>query len=234
VEEMSEDVNSFLDALSLDYIDFLGFSLGGQCGQLVALAKPERIRRLILVGADPSAPLPEHEICPRGEPKLERFSGLLTVETEEGWRNAYTLAFFRDDDQGRAAADAYFKRLLPSEFNDNAQDGKLPSFVDVPGFLRQIAAIKDWWEPREGEPKPGRSFYRLKELKMPTLVMTGDDDYLVPQQRSWELMSQIDHTQLVIWPKAGHASIWQYAENFAVRINEFLDSDPTNYTEPRL
>ncbi|KAK8080218.1 hypothetical protein PG997_008036 [Apiospora hydei] len=231
IKDMGDDLNEFLDALSLDFIDLLGFSMGSMASQMAILAKPERVRRLVLIGADPSGPTPGDHFWPRTDPDLNRFLMLQKSASEADWQRAYTLVFFRNEPQGVAAADAYFGRLRESEYNENAGEGRLPAFQDVEGFMIQLGAIKDWCKPKD---KALHSFYRMHELTMPTLVMTGDDDYVVPTPRSYELLHALPNCQLVIWPRAGHASIWQYAESNAARVNEFLDSDPENYAEPRL
>ncbi|KAK8010993.1 alpha/beta-hydrolase [Apiospora arundinis] len=231
IKDMGDDLNAFLDALTLDLIDLLGFSMGSMASQMATLAKPERVRRLILVGADPSGPTLGDHFWPRTDPDLNRFLTLQRSATEEAWQRAYTLVFFRNDVQGEAAADAYFQRLRESEYNENAAEGRLPTFQDVEGFMVQLGAIKHWCAPKD---RKLHSFYRMHELTMPVLVMTGDDDYVVPTPRSYELLHALPNCQLVIWPRAGHASIWQYAESNAARVNEFLDSDPENYSEPRL
>lgn len=228
---MGNDLNEFLDALSLHLVDLLGFSIGSMACQMATLAKPKRVRRLILIGADPSAPIPGEHFWPRTDPNLDRFLTLQRSATEAEWQNAYTLTFFRDDDKGRAAANAYFKRVRESEFNECAAEGKLPGFNNVEAFMTQLGCIKHWCAPGD---RNKHSFYRLQELTMPVLVMTGDDDYLVPTPRSYELLHGIPNCQLAIWPESGHASVWQYAENNAARVNEFLDSDPEKYADARL
>lgn len=231
VNFMGDDLNHFLDALLLDRVDLLGFSIGSMACQMATLSRPERVRRLILIGADPSGPIPGEHFWPRTDPNLDQFLQLQKSATEAEWQNAYTLTFFRNDDQGRAAAGAYFKRVRVSEFNESAANGKLPAFNDVESFMIQLKCIKNWCEPGD---RNKHSFYRLHELTMPVLVMTGDDDYLVPTPRSYELLHGIPNCQLVIWPCAGHASVWQYAENNAARVNEFLDSNPEDFGTPRL
>lgn len=228
---MGDDLNHFLDALSLEKVDLLGFSIGSMACQMATLSKPERVRRLVLIGADPSAPIPGEHFWPRTDPNLDQFLQLQKSASEAEWQNAYTLTFFRNDDQGRAAANAYFKRVRESEFNESATEGKLPVFNDVESFMIQLGCIKHWCTPGD---KSKHSYYRLHEFTMPVLVMTGDDDYLVPTCRSYELMDGMPNCQLVIWPRAGHASVWQYAENNAARVNEFLDSDPEDHMNPRL
>ncbi len=56
IEQFALDLNDFLDGLGLGRIDLLGFSDGGNIALTFALAHPERVRKLILNGAnlDPS------------------------------------------------------------------------------------------------------------------------------------------------------------------------------------
>lgn len=229
VHESAKDVHAFLDALSLDCVDLLGFSIGGMCVQMVALAKPDRIRRLIIIGADPSAPAPEDTKWPRTDPPKGPIHKLMAANTDDEWRQAYNEGFFWLDEQGQASGDAYWERVTNSEFNERSVDSRIPVILGMDRTSRQIEAIMDWFTPNKAN-----SYYRLKELKMPVLVMTGDDDVLIPTPRSWELMAGLDNAQLVIWPRSGHGSIWQYAKSVADRINEFLDSDPADYTNPQL
>jgi pimeloyl-ACP methyl ester carboxylesterase len=49
IEQMAEDTNGLLDALGIARADILGISLGGRIALGLALAHPERVRRLVLV-----------------------------------------------------------------------------------------------------------------------------------------------------------------------------------------
>ncbi len=56
INQFALDLNGFLDGLGLGRIDLLGFSDGGNIALTFALAHPERLRKLVLNGAnlDPS------------------------------------------------------------------------------------------------------------------------------------------------------------------------------------
>lgn len=47
----ADDVNKFLDELKLDSITYIGFSLGGMVGFNLAVTHPEKIKKLITIGA---------------------------------------------------------------------------------------------------------------------------------------------------------------------------------------
>ena len=50
---MARDAIAFIEALSLEKMDVLGFSLGGFIAQEVALLKPDLVRKLVLAGTGP-------------------------------------------------------------------------------------------------------------------------------------------------------------------------------------
>src|SRR3954464_7297983 len=48
VTDMARDAIAFIDALGLERVDLLGFSLGGHVAQELVLLRPLRVRRLLL------------------------------------------------------------------------------------------------------------------------------------------------------------------------------------------
>jgi pimeloyl-ACP methyl ester carboxylesterase len=56
VRGMAEVVHVLLDALGIDAVDLLGWSIGGYVGQTVALTWPERVRHLVIAGSGPGGP----------------------------------------------------------------------------------------------------------------------------------------------------------------------------------
>ena len=63
VTDMARDVVLFLGALGLDQVDLLGFSLGGDIAQELALLRPRLVRRIVLAGT-----------APQGGPDLHRWT----------------------------------------------------------------------------------------------------------------------------------------------------------------
>jgi pimeloyl-ACP methyl ester carboxylesterase len=87
---MAEVVRALLDALKVDKIDLLGWSLGGYVAQTVTLNWPERVRRLVIAGSGPGGPdgPPPHprvaEIAATLAPTREDLRFLFFTETETG------------------------------------------------------------------------------------------------------------------------------------------------------
>jgi pimeloyl-ACP methyl ester carboxylesterase len=53
VKEMARDAITFLDAMTFDQVDVLGFSLGSFVAQEIALIRPAVVRRLVLASSAP-------------------------------------------------------------------------------------------------------------------------------------------------------------------------------------
>ena len=234
------NVLALIDALQLTKVDLFGFSMGGCAMQMVALTRPDAVRKLILAGTNPSAPsasptttTPSSEskaigtqgiVWPRDIPPshaiaaLSAGDGTVASEIEQG----ITTSFFPDTGAGRAAARAYFERVY-SRSRDTISDASgqeepLHTFLPPLPSARQRAAYAHW-----STPNLHNSFDRLGELTKPVLVLSGDEDLLIPTSRSWELMKGIGDAELIVSSRAGHGFLWQYARRVAGDVGRFLD-----------
>jgi pimeloyl-ACP methyl ester carboxylesterase len=50
IEAMAHDTVAFIQALGLDQVDLLGFSVGGFIAQVIAREQPQLVRKIILAG----------------------------------------------------------------------------------------------------------------------------------------------------------------------------------------
>ncbi|KAK4949527.1 hypothetical protein LTR10_012145 [Elasticomyces elasticus] len=221
----ANNVIAFVCTLGLTKIDLLGFSMGGCCVQMVALTRPDLVRRLVIAGSGPSVPCKrstEGIVWPRDEPPryaimtLSKGDGTIGAEIEEGIR----VSFFQDSETGRRAARAYFDRIYTRTPSTCGGENVIHDLLDAERTAEQRKAYVDW-----STPNPQNSFDRLGELKMPVLVLNGDDDLLIPTSRSWELVKGIPDAQLIIYPQTGHGFIWQYAKRIAEDVGRFLNGD---------
>ena len=64
---------------------------------------------------------------------------------------------------------------------------------------------------------------RLNELKMPVLVLTGDDDRIVPTEQSLWLGRQIPGAKLVVIQGSGHLSHEEKPAEFMQTVQDFLN-----------
>jgi pimeloyl-ACP methyl ester carboxylesterase len=64
VQQMALDAIAFIDALGLDEVDLMGFSIGSFVAQEIALIRPSAVRRLILASAAPQGAPGMHRWAP--------------------------------------------------------------------------------------------------------------------------------------------------------------------------
>lgn len=215
----AESLLSFVHSLNLSTIDLAGFSMGGACVQQVALTEPTLIRKLIIMGTSASQPGPESDVAgivwPREMPPDEPITILSTGTDEDATFTGIAKSFFYDDEEGFAHAKAFWERVKTR--NVPGEPLKL-ELLDDEKSKRQRDAYAEWREP-----VPTNSYDRLGELKMPVLVMNGDNDVLIPTSRSWEMSKRIPRAQLMIYPRAGHGFLYQFAELVGTHVNLFLD-----------
>jgi pimeloyl-ACP methyl ester carboxylesterase len=203
---MAKNAEAFVDALGLELIDLLGFSIGGMIAQQIAVDRPELIRKLILVGT-----------APRNHDAGDG-AGAMTPETMSVFgasydppENLWLKVFFTDSEQSQAAGRAFLKRYLSRTENRDApiNDKVAPA---------QIAAVGQW------AVHPGERFAYLKNIKQPTLVVSGNHDVIVYTVNSLHLVQNMPNARLLLYPDANHGSWYQNPEDFVFEVNRFLNS----------
>src|SRR6266852_5564445 len=202
---MAKNAEAFVDALGLKQIDLLGFSLGGMVAQQITLDRPELIRKLILVGTAPrgfdAGDGPGH-ITPE--------TAAIFAVTYDPPENLWLKVFFTDSEKSQAAGREFLKRYLSRTENRDApiNDKVAPA---------QIAAIGEWGS------HPGERFAYLKNIKQPTLVVSGNHDVIVYTLNSLYLVQNMPNAKLILYPDANHGSWYEYHEDFVFETNRFLD-----------
>src|ERR1700676_5447979 len=101
VRGMAEVVPLLLDALGIDAVDLLGWSLGGYVGQTVALTWPERVRHLVIARSGPGGP-----DAPRPRPGVAEVAAKTAAPRED-----VHFLFFTEPEAGTAAARRHLDRI---------------------------------------------------------------------------------------------------------------------------
>lgn len=134
VEEMAANAAAFIKALGLGGADILGFSLGGLVAQELALAEPELVRRLILLGTGPRG----GEGMASLTPEAQKIFGARYDEPDHLWLKV----FFTPSEVSQAAGRAYLKRFRARVA------GRDPEVSDKVAAA-QLEALAKWGAPRE-------------------------------------------------------------------------------------
>lgn len=206
VEAMADDAGAFLDALGLEHVDVIGFSLGGMVAQALALARPDMIRRLVLAGTGPAGGRGIDSVP--GVTYRAMLRGALTRTDSKEY------LFFNRDVVGKTAAREFIRRL-----KERSTDRDTP--ITVRAFRTQLTAITTWGRAQASD---------LSCLTQPILVVNGDHDKMVPSALSEDLHRRLPDSRLVIYPNSGHGAIFQHHDQFTREVLTHL-TGPTTPTE---
>lgn len=198
LEETAHSVIAIVHALGYEKINLLGLSMGGMIAQEVVRAAPSLVSKLILVGTGPRGGQGIDKVTPVTFAHM--FHALLKHKDMKRY------IFYTNDAQGEQVANEVFARL-------KRHNGYADVPMKVSSFLKQLRAIKKW-----GVAEPDD----LSFVKQPTLIVNGDQDEMVPTVNSHLMHQKIKGSQLIIYPHAGHGSLFQYAYAFSKAVQIFL------------
>jgi pimeloyl-ACP methyl ester carboxylesterase len=202
---MAKNAEAFIDGLGLTKVDLLGFSIGGMIAQQITLDRPELIRKLILVGT-----APRNHDAGDGQGHITPETAAIFGATYNPPENLWLKVFFTDSEKSQAAGRAFLKRYLSRTENRDTpiSDKVAPA---------QLAAVGEWGS------QPGERFAYLKNIKQPTLVVSGNHDLIVYTVNSLYLVQHMPNAKLILYPDANHGSWYENHEDFVFETNRFLD-----------
>lgn len=198
-----ELTRGFMDALGVSQAILVGNSAGGTLAAEFALAYPERVQALVLVDAAiyTSGGAPPFVQPLLRTPQLRRVGPLL-LRNLERWGQRFGDLAWHDPSKFTAEAwDGYRKPLQANNW-------------DV--ALWEFTATSQWSDVAQ----------RVAELAPPVLVMTGDDDRIVPTAESERLASEIPGAALVVVPNCGHVPHEECPDFFLAALADFVAQLP--------
>jgi pimeloyl-ACP methyl ester carboxylesterase len=203
IQEMTAHFLALADALGLHEVDLLGFSLGGMVAQQAALERPSLIRRMLLVG---TAPEGGEDIMHVEKPELGR---IFSDAGLSGYERLVRL-FFTPSDASRKAGQEFVARLGLRTTDREPVSGPMVAQA-------QLAAFRAW------ERVDGERFAKLRRITQPCLVVNGMFDRMIPVRNSYFLAEHLPDATLLVFPDAGHGSLFQYPDAFVAQAKLFLD-----------
>jgi pimeloyl-ACP methyl ester carboxylesterase len=200
VADMARDAVRFIDALQLESIDLLGFSLGGHLAQEIALVRPRLPRRLVLAGT-----------APQGAPDLHRWSDDVYrwACADDITPDGFLALFFSGSETSVKRGWEYLTRT-------HARTEERDPETTLACRDAQYQALSTWGIPESGK------LERLSAITQPTLVANGDNDTMMATKNSYLLAERIRGAQIRIYPDAGHGFLDQYPVEFGQHVRQFL------------
>jgi 3-oxoadipate enol-lactonase len=191
---MASDAAAVLDAAGVRSAHVFGVSMGGMIAQEFALQYPQRVRSLIL-GCTAAGGPTAHRAEPAAIELLRAVSAMAPAQAAE------------------AAIPFIYDPATPRRLIDEDIATRRPWSPTQQGYLAQLMAIVAW-----------ESFPRLPQIKVPTLVIHGKTDRLVPVGNSETIATRIPRAQLVVLERAGHLFMTDQTEVAHKAILAFLSS----------
>jgi pimeloyl-ACP methyl ester carboxylesterase len=188
LDDLAADALAVLDAFGIASAHLVGFSLGGVVAHLVAVEHPARVASLTLISTTPGgAGLP---------PVADQLSAHWEEPTPDWADRDGAIEYLVRDMRAHASRSAPFDETVAREFVRH----------DLDRTLDVVATMTS-----DG-PSGGITWReRLGELRVPTLVVHGDEDPMFPLEHGRALARKIPGAELLVLEHVGHelpARVW--------------------------
>jgi pimeloyl-ACP methyl ester carboxylesterase len=194
IVQMADDAAAVLDAAGVESAHVFGASMGGYIAQELALRHPARVRSLALGCTSCGG---RDAVAADAEVRAALSARASMSREDAMWLMApYTF----DASKPRDVIAADFAR-------------RLETTVTNEGFFAQLQAVRDW---------PG-ALSRLAGIAVPTLVIHGETDRLVPPQNAAILGTAIPGASVVMLPRASHIFFTDQFDAACAALLQFFD-----------
>ncbi len=200
IEMMADDVAGLIQALQLEKVHVIGYSMGGQIAAKFAEKYPNRINKMI--GC----------VCYPNINMHVRLLGETLIELME-----------------LNLADNIIDRIgLPWVFSDRFLEENFSSLIQSKEELKPKSSIgfRRHFEAQCAFKSEAECF---KNIKIPALFIAGEEDRICPPADVMKFVDLIPNSQITIFPEAGHMLSLEYPDKFAQVVCDFLVSKKATY-----
>ena len=195
---LAADTAGLLDALNIEKAVIVGHSMGGFVAQAMALDFPQRVEKLILCstnfGGPHHVPVTPEAMKVLGDvtsDALTRFKNGLSISTAPGW-----------SEKNPAMIEEWIKWRIANPIEPAPYQAQLAIGL---GLLAEAASFE----------------HKLSRLNVPTLILFGAHDKVVPPANASLLSEKIAGSTVMIFPDAGHFFPIEIAEAASRAITDF-------------
>ena len=201
IEAMAHDAIAFLEAMELEEVDLLGFSIGSFVAQEIALIRPDLLRRIVLASSAPQGAAGMHGWAP------EVIGAIGAPGTNpEGYLDVFFAPTDTSRDAGRQAAGRIFGRTANRDEPTTWQTR-----------VAQYDAVCAWGIPNHA------LLQRVAAIEPPVFVANGDSDPMILPHYSHLLAGLLPNGQVTIYPDSAHGFLFQHYAEFAADVHAFLE-----------
>ena len=201
IEAMAHDAIAFLEALELQQVDLLGFSIGSFVAQEIALVRPDLLRRVVLASS-----------APQGAAGMHGWAAEVigAVGPPETTPQGYISVFFAPTETSLEAGRQAAGRI----FGGRTTDRDEPTTWQT--RQAQYDAVCAWGIPNHS------LLERVSAIDIPVLVANGDSDPMILPRYSHLLAGLLPNAQVTIYPDSADGFLFQHHSRFAAEVHAFL------------
>jgi pimeloyl-ACP methyl ester carboxylesterase len=206
VEAWADDFAVMIDKLGFGPIHVLGSSLGGSMALALAQRHPGKLKSLMVVG---------------GFSELDR-------ATELNFR--LRLRLIEKLGMSDEVADYMGLWTLTRKFiNSDAGYATMRANQDIiransaESYSAFVEALLKWGRCQPGQEREAKFTTLLDSIALPTLVVTSDNDHLIPKELSDRIAARIAGAKLVVMPGAGHIPFMEQPAEVVRIVLAFLE-----------
>jgi 2,6-dioxo-6-phenylhexa-3-enoate hydrolase len=186
-----------LDALGIEQAHLVGNSMGGASALCFALAFPERLARMVLMG--PGA----------------QGASILQPQPGEGIKHMFKLYAQPSYANFEAMLDVFVYN--PGAITEELRQGRWNNIESNLNHLKNFVESAKLCPVTKWDLSA-----RFPEIAHKTLITWGRDDRFVPIDHGLRMISTMQDARLHIFPKCGHWAQWEHAEAFNRLVIDFL------------
>jgi pimeloyl-ACP methyl ester carboxylesterase len=202
VEAMAHGAIAFVEALGLQRVDLLGFSIGSFVAQEIALIRPDLLRRIVLGSGAPQGAAGMHGWAP---------DVIQAVGAPETSPEGYLSVFFAPTATSLEAGQQAAGRI----FGGRTTDRDEPTTWQT--RQAQYDAVCAWGIPNHA------LLERVTTIDLPVFVSNGDSDPMILPRYSYLLAGLLPDARLKVYPDSAHGFLFQHHSEFAADVQAFLE-----------
>ncbi len=208
LSSFASDVDAVADRLDLDSFTLAGNSMGGAIAMAYARAHPDRLDALVLVDAS-------------GAPVGRAGGGNLAFQlaATPGLGNVMSQMLPRSLVEKSLSQSVSNKAVVTDEAVDR--------YWELARYPGNRAATRE----RFAAPRESFDVADIANVKVPTLVMWGEDDTLIPFDAAGWYMNHLPNATLVNYPDIGHLPMEEAPERSAEDLQVWLSDVRSRETE---
>lgn len=197
LEDQAELLNVVLEELNIDKVHLAGMSYGGKISLTFALKYMDKLESLSLINTG-------------------SYNSNYTMEISKSWiKAAETL-------DGGLFASVLLTTMYSSSYYENHYDDmkekeiffiKNLDKIYLERFKRGILSAMNY-DVRD----------RLKDIKVPTIIITSEEDYVIPKKSQKIMYDKIKNSRWALIEDAGHAIMYEKPKEFIDVYMGFLDN----------